>query len=95
MILYLVMKEVKQKKEDLMRNVDRVIEQIWRSARGDLEAVGQTILGVIGTNMKVGVDGNVIYDDTGTATKDPEDLQLVINDKDLTELIVRMMGKER
>ncbi len=77
--------------EDMIRNVEGIIEDLWRTNEGNLEAVGQTILGIIGTNMRVGVDGNVVFDDTSSATKDKDDLQLVINNSDLTELIVRQL----
>ena len=78
--------------EDSFETIDKYIEEVWRDQRGDIENTGMTLLGVIGANMVVGVDGDVKFDDSGIdESRKDGDQQIVITEDSLIDAIVQSL----
>lgn len=77
---------------DAISIFDNWIEETWREQRGDIDTLGYTLLGVIGTNMEVGVDGDIKFDDTGEAEKKGE-LQIVVNNDSLVDALIAALNE--
>ena len=68
---------------------------------GDIDAIGETILGTIGTNINVRADGGVVFDDTGGGIADRRsrrsgtEYQLMVADNELMDAIIRSIRENR
>ena len=62
------------------------VEQLWEQSGGDIDVMGQSLLGQLGTSYRIGVNGDVKFDEQSKATK-TNPLQITVTDEGLMNAI--------
>ena len=70
------------------------VEKIWEQSGGDIDVMGQQLLGQLGSSYRIGVNGDVKFDEDAKATKS-NPLQITITDDGLMNAIERDVLENR